>query len=317
MRVLMYAILVGLALLTGLSANAQDDGAEALPPLHTLWDYFDPAGTRERFEAIKGRAQTSGDTDYYLSLLTQIARTYGMEGQFRSAHSILDIVEPRLNAETPLARINYLLERGRAFRSAGEAKTARPLFLSAFALADSIGQSYLAIDAAHMMALVEDDQEERMRWSRRGLHLAETSDDPRAINWIGSISNNLGWDYHDRGEYDSALAAFERAVSVREQQGDPQRLQIARWSVGRCLRSLNRLDEALTIQIALLDEHTQAGARDGYVFEELAELYLLQGDSATAADYFGEAYRELSQDSSLMASEPERMARMKQLGGIQ
>ncbi|GAB4326525.1 MAG: tetratricopeptide repeat protein [Candidatus Zixiibacteriota bacterium] len=317
MRAVIYAIFVVVVTSIGPFASAQEIGAKALPALHTLWDYSDPAGTRERFQAIKRTAQLSGDDEYYLSLLTQIARTYGMEGQFTSAHSILDIVQPRLNASTPVARVNYLLERGRAFRSAGEIKKSLPLFENAFELADSIGQSYLAIDAAHMMALVVESRDDRMEWNRLGLRLADSSDDPRAINWAGSINNNLGWDYHEQGEYDSALAAFERAVAVREQQGDPNRLRIARWCVARCLRSLSRIDEALAIQTALLKEYTQEGTRDGYVFEELAELYLLKNDSATAATHFADAYRELSQDTSLMSGEAERMARMKRLAGLE
>ena len=51
---------------------------------------------------------------------------------------------------------------------------------------------------------------------------------------------------------------------------------------------------------------------DGYVLEELAELYLLKQDS-DAADYFARAHRCLCKDDWFAKNEPERLARVKNL----
>ncbi len=317
MKPIISVALLCLIMSTSLPSSAQDNAAEALPPLHTIWDYDDPAGTRERFDAICPEAEASGNKEYYLSLLTQIARTHGLEGQFDTAHALLDSVETQLSDNLPVATVNYLLERGRTFRSGGEVDKSVSLFERAYALADSTGQDYLAVDAAHMAALAVDNPDERMRWNQRGIKLAQRSDDPRTVNWLGSINNNIGWDYHDRGEYDSALAAFERALEAHQKQGDLQRLQVARWCVARCLRSLDRVNEALTIQMALLKEHQQQGTSDGYVFEELGELHLMKNDSTMAAGFFKEAYSQLSQVRWMMENESKRLARIKRQAGLE
>ena len=58
------------------------------------------------------------------------------------------------------------------------------------------------------------------KWTRtnRGLELAERS--PAAAYWAGPLLNNLGWEHFDGEEYEQALAAFERALAIREQDPD-------------------------------------------------------------------------------------------------
>ena len=47
--------------------------------------------------------------------------------------------------------------------------------------------------------------------------------------------------------------------------------RIARWCVARCLRSLDRTEEALAEQQALAAELEAIGETDAYVAEEIAE----------------------------------------------
>jgi tetratricopeptide (TPR) repeat protein len=145
------------------------------------------------------------------------------------------------------------------------------------------------------------------------LDYAEKSPQPRAQKWLASLYNNLGWTYHDLKQYDRALELFQKALTWREQQGDPTTIRIARWCVGRTLRSLNRVDEALAIQRALRNELQETGGKDGYVQEELGECLLLQG-SAEAQEHFALAYQILSQDPWLSENEPVRLERLKILG---
>lgn len=318
MKVAALLILAVIVLcLTARAAPASaEDHVDTLPALHTLWDYDEPAETRERFEAIRQQAEQSGDREYYLSLLTQIARTYGLEGNFDPSHALLDTVASALSDDMPVARVNYLLERGRAFRSGGDPAKALSLFTEAFDLAAATHQDYLAIDAAHMAALAVDSADTRMAWSMKGIALAESSSDSRARHWLGSIYNNVGWDYHDRGAYDTALTMFEKALTAREEESKQGPIDIAKWCIARTYRSQGRIDDAFAIQTALRDAHEKSGDDDGYVHEELGELYLLKNDSTKAAPEFREAYRLLSQDRWMMDNEGERMGRMKQLGDI-
>jgi tetratricopeptide (TPR) repeat protein len=164
-----------------------------------------------------------------------------------------------------------------------------------------------------MLAIVEPP-EQGLAWNMQALDLAERTPDPRAKKWLGSLCNNIGWIYHDAGQFDQALAMFEKALAYREAQGSEREARIARWCVARTLRSLGRVAEALAIQQALLEANQRDGATDGYGFEEVAECLLALGRPAEAQVYFARAYAELSRDPWLADSEPERLARLKTLG---
>ncbi len=292
-----------------------DERNDAALDFDAAWDYNDPAGTRERFEAL--RIQLQGDDGSQrtnrLQLMTQIARTHGLEGDFDAAHALLDEVEGQLGSLSTIEGVRYLLERGRVFRSSGEIDKALPLFEQAFDIGVPISADYHAIDAAHMMAIVVDSTEARRAWSYKGIEIAEASDQQRVRHWLGSIYNNLGWDYHGDGQFDEALEVFQKALAARQQEGEAKSIAVARWCVARCLRSVGQVTQALAIQQQLQADHIKAGTSDGYVSEELAELHLALGHSAESARYFGEAHRLLSQDKWLVANEGERLERLLKL----
>jgi tetratricopeptide (TPR) repeat protein len=276
-----------------------------------LWDYDNPAATEQRFRELLPRIQPGMPA--YLELLTQIARAQGLQRDFDAAHRTLDAVERALADGGERAHIRYLLERGRALNSAKQPERARPLFLEAWERASAAGEDFYAIDAAHMLAIV-DPPEQSLAWNLQALELAERTPDRRAKKWLGSLCNNMGWTYHDAGQYDQALALFERALAYREAQGQEREARIARWCVARALRSLGRVEEALAMQQALLEANQRDGANDGYGFEELAECLLALGRPAEARPYFARAYAELSRDPWLAKGEPERLERLKTLG---
>lgn len=284
-----------------------------LTDFDALWDYNDPAATEKKFRDLLPAAQASGDISYLAQLLTQIARTEGLQRKFDDAHRTLDQAQAMLTPDIKLAHVRYLLERGRVFNSSGKPSEARPLFIEALELAQQIGEDNYAVDAAHMMGIIEPP-ESALDWNLKALAMAESSTQPRARKWLGSLYNNIGWTYHDMKEYEKALDIFQKALAWREQAGDPATIRIAKWCVGRTLRSLNRIPEALKIQETLLAEQQQAGSNDGYVYEELGECLLALGQSDTAQPHFAHAYAELSQDAWLVVNESARLERLKKLG---
>lgn len=285
----------------------------ATPNFDDLWDYNQPAATEARFRALL--PEYVGLPERHAELLTQIARTQGLQRQFEAAHATLDAVQALLTDETVRAQIRYWLERGRVFNSAGQVAEAQPLFVAAWNLAQQAGEDFYAIDAAHMLGIVESAAEQQ-RWNLLALTLTEQTADPRAQQWVGSLSNNIGWSYFEQGEYTNALHYFTKALAARETQGDAIALRIARWCVAKTLRMLGQVEEALSIQTALLAEWQASGAEDGYVYEELGEGYLQQGDVAQATLFFALAYGALSQDDWLVANETARIARLKMLGQV-
>ncbi len=281
-----------------------------------LWDYNNPAETEKKFREILTKVKNSGDQSAYLQLLTQLARTQGLQMKFAEAHKILDEVEPMLKDDLAVAKIRYLLERGRTFRSSKQVEKSRDLFLKAYELALKNNEDDYAIDAAHMLGIIEP-YKEAQEWNELAMKLAEKSKDEKARGWLGSLYNNTGWNYHDNKEYDKAMELFKKNVEYHTQKKSVQQLMIAKWCVGRTLRSLGKTDEAIDAQLALMKELEERKLeQDGYVFEELGELYLIKNQNNEAKKYFAQAYDLLSKDIWLSENEKDRLDRLKKLGGL-
>jgi tetratricopeptide (TPR) repeat protein len=308
--------LLGLALLfAGAAAWAAPARAEALPDFDALWDYANPGATEARFRALLPEAEAAKDADYLAQLLSQIARTEGLQGRFDDAHRTLDRAEALLREDTNRARVRCLLERGRAFRSAKEPEKAKPLFLRAWDVARASALDGLAADAGHMLAITETGKAAEDR-SLATLAFAEASKDPAAQRWIGTLAHNLGWTYHDAGEFSKALAMFRKELAFRLERKQAGPTRIAKWSVARALRSLAQLDEALAIQRELEREIEPLPEKDGYVYEELAEILLAQKKDADATPYFAKAHALLAPKAKAEGIPPERIERLRTLGGV-
>lgn len=270
--------------------------------LEQLWDYHHPAASEARFKEVLEQADVKAE------VLTQIARAQGLQGHFEQARQTLESAQQRI--QTPREQICYWLELGRVLNSSGDPEGSRPYFLQAWELAQTEAEDFFAVDAAHMLGIVEPG--EGLEWNFKALSLARQSPEARARAWQASLHNNIGWTFHDRGQFDLALEHFRQALLEREKQGQARETLIARWCVGRCLRSLGRLEEALALQRTLLAEYQQRGEHDGYVYEELGEC-LLSENPGEARKFFALAYEHLSQDSWLRNNEPERLERLRQL----
>jgi tetratricopeptide (TPR) repeat protein len=274
------------------------------PDIDAYWEYSDPAASEARFRS----AFSEAEGDERLELLTQIARTYSLRSAFETAHQILDEVETQLKNAGSSPHIRYLLERGRTYNSSGDKSRAQDLFLEAWNLANSAHQEGLAVDATHMLAITFAGQPDAILWNQRGLEIAGRSQYAKAQALIPAMLNNTAWELHDQGRFTEALYYFEEAEKTWKARGKTEQIQIARWSVARCLRSLQSYEQALFIQHALESEHTSAGTADGFVFEEIAENLAALGQIQESQPYFKKAYDELSQDPWLRDHETSRLA---------
>jgi tetratricopeptide (TPR) repeat protein len=289
--------------------------AQNFPAIDSLWDYDKPQVTELKFRELLPAAEKSGNQSYYAELLTQLARTQSLQRKFDNAHDILNKAEQVIKGKNmPVAQIRYLLERGRTFNSANEKEKSATLFKEAYHKALFQNEDFYAIDAAHMLGIAEKPQEQ-LSWNIKAMDLAEKSTDTRAKKWLGSLYNNIGWTYHDLKDYVKALCLFEKALAWRTDQKDERGIFIAKWTIGRIYRSLDRIDEALKIQNGLLDEIQQKKLPpSGFVFEEIAECLLIKNKNTEAKEYFKTAYQILSKDIWLKANEPARLERLDQLG---
>lgn len=281
----------------------------------TLWDYQDPVTSAMRFQTQLAEAVASDDLPLELELITQLARTHSLRHQFDEAHQLLDAMTPRLTAHTERARLRWLLERGRCFNSAADKEAARPLFEQAWQLALALKEDYLAIDAAHMVAIAAPLEEQR-RWHQLAMALAERSSDEKARGWLPSLYNNQGWTLFELGRLEEARQYQQKCLAWHAQHHNPAKAFIARWSLARLTRAQGLHEQALTELTQLQAQMVEAGEpEDGYLFEELGENALALSDPA-AAEYFARAWFLLSQDPWLKANAAERLARLKQLAKL-
>jgi tetratricopeptide (TPR) repeat protein len=260
--------------------------------LAPLWDFNQPELSEQRFRA----ALASASPDDALILQTQIARTYGLRGDFERAQQILNSIQPQIAGASNEVRVRYELEFGRTMASSKHAadsqtpavkEQARARFLRALELAKSDHLDALAIDAVHMLAFVDTAPTDQLKWGEQALAIALSSSQPAARKWEGSLRNNVGYALHQLNRYDEALAQFQQAVVLRERGDDAEATRVAHWMVAWTLRALNRLDEALAIQLRLERECEAAGMPDPYVFDELEALYRARGDDVRAQEYAG------------------------------
>jgi tetratricopeptide (TPR) repeat protein len=273
--------------------------------LDTLWDYYNPEKSENSFRALLAK-----DPEYRAEILTQIARAQSLQGKFDEAHATLDEAE-HLTKDARI-KVRCLLERGRAFNSANQRDKARPLFLEAYTLASNISADFYTIDAAHMIAIVEP-LAEQIAWHEKALELCEATTDERAKKWLGSITNNTAWTYHDLGRFDEALETFQKALTWHEVNGKTDTIRIAKWSVARALRSLQRYQEALEIQRKLLEECETNFIQDGYVCEEIGECLLALKQNSEAKAHFAKAHEYLAQDPWFVKHESTRLERLEHL----
>ncbi len=284
-------------------------GSAMAVDIDALWNYTQPEVSEARFrEALK--TETGDDA---LELETQIARTFSMRREFAQAHAMLDTVQRRMSDKArPAVRIRYLLERGRTFRSANEVVKARPLFFEAWQIGDKEKLTLLAIDAAHMMGIVEAG-DEAQRWNERAMALAMSSNVPRSIRWRGSLANNMGHTERERGNLDAAMRHFQSSLTAFQLTRSNSQIRTAKWQIANVMRLQKRYDEALALQLVIETEAAEANEPDAYVFEEIAELYLVKNEPAKAKPYFAKAIEALSKDTWFAENEGDRLARMRQL----
>jgi tetratricopeptide (TPR) repeat protein len=277
--------------------------------LRPLWDFDDLDASEQRFRTLLAEESSEARR---AEALSQLARVEGLRRHFGEADGLLDEADG-LAGSSVAAQARVALERGRVRRSAGDAAAALPYFDAAYSLARRADEGFVAADAAHMAALAAQDRDAMLAWTKRGIDLAESSDD--ASYWAGPLLNNLGWAQYDAGEHAQALDAFERALQAREAAGDPAETEIARYAVGKALRALARPSEAAALLERAVAWTEAVGSPDGWFHEELAECYAALGRDADAREQARLALPLLERDDPSLSDDEERSARLRRLAG--
>jgi hypothetical protein len=159
--------------------------------LEPLWDPSKPEVSEQRLR----HALASATGDDALILRAQIARTYGLRGDFEKARTLLREIEPGIRTAGDEARARHQLELGRTFASAThppELRTrenkerARSSFEAALSIARAGQLDGLAIDAIPCLPATPLLGITPRAWRRLYRHLFATGSQVEA-----SIRNNL------------------------------------------------------------------------------------------------------------------------------
>lgn len=281
---------------------------ETLPNFDKAWDYNDPAGTETKFRKILSDTEKTAPTAYTAELLTQIARCQGLQDKFAAANHTLDRVETMLRPELHRAEVRYLLERGRVFNSSGDPKKALPLFNRAWELGKSAGEANLALDALHMIAIVQPTAAGKVEWNLKGIEEIEKTHAERG--WLPAFYNNLGEAYAEEADYEKALKAFQNLAAIDSRHGRSPDMYTQK-DIAKMLRKLGRTHEAMEIIKPIYDQLDQKKQPDGWIDEEMAECLLAENKSAEARPLFRRAYDALRTDPWVLKNDPAKLVRLK------
>lgn len=256
-----------------------------LPPFNEVWVFQDAKESEEKFKALMSLSKEK-DLAYYAELIGHLGRSISLQKRYDDAHKILDLAIPILTDDMILANIRYNLERGRVYFWQLNRSKASAFFQTAMNLAIEHGEDFLAVDIAHMIAIVPEKHENQIPLHKKALELAENSSCPKARVWLATLNNNIGYSYQMLTQHDLALSHFKKALELRIHYDRPS--FFAKWAVARAYRLANNPKKGLEILMQLYDE--QQNGSIGHVFLEQAECELLLDKSSESKANFGKAY---------------------------
>ena len=201
--------------------------------LDALWKFDDPMASAERFAIAASEPRRSELVRAELE--TQRARALGLQARFAEADALLESLEPAFGR----LAVRILLERGRLRNTEGLPEESIALFEEALNLARLDDELFLAVDAAHMLAVVDASRSEQ--WTEEAFADLGRTEDPRTLRWGVALHNNRGWMLFEAGRPAEALGEFEAAVEDADRYGTADQQFAAQWALGRCLREVGRV----------------------------------------------------------------------------
>jgi len=297
------------------------DSLEKFQDLDRFWSPVDPAGSEAAFRALMSDAEklVGRDRCHLIELHCLIGRSEALQNKFSEARASLERAEALLEEEQAAyrvsARIRWLIEKGRLHILEKTPSQATRLFSEAWSLSINSGEDYFAVEIAQLMAATEP-QKTQQEWIKRAIEIAENSPLQKTKRWLGGLYTSLGWKLYDLRQFENALGAFQKALRHHKALGTPREAFVAQWTIGKVLRAQGKIEDALSIQKALLSELGIGGVRDGRLYEELAECLQALKRTTEAQLYFELAFRELSGDEWIKDNQPLKLKRMKDLGKV-
>ncbi len=250
-----------------------------------------------------------------IGTLTQLARVQNLQEKSDEAKATLEKARTLLSGcqdgkSKVHAEIRLILEDGRHLWLARNPAKAQNFFNQAWTMASESNEAFFAIDAAIMLSLCQPRKSQN-EWLQKALSLAESTTDEQGKLWLTQVYVLNGWHSFDFRRFDEALDNFKKALARPRGNGERSDLFMIRWCVGRALRALNRVAEALEVQTQIKTDLSIIGRVNGYVFLELAECLQLLQRVEEAKAFFELAYKDLSMNPWFSDNNPTELRRMQ------
>lgn len=221
------------------SAPQPEDAATLLERGDGYFDRRDLDNATRLYELAVLAASGVSDTARYVEAASQAAVVHFLSGNPDKAKEWLTVATARVDRAHGEAWVRWLIARGVGERHDKYIERALATFEEAYDAAREDGMGVRAVQAAYWAAVTATD-ERAVRWCRRAIEVAPSLGQERLT---ATLWSQLAWMLEERGLYDDAVVAFQRARS-ETRVDDGRGLLIADWSVGHALRLAGRPQEA-------------------------------------------------------------------------
>ncbi len=219
-------------------------------------------------------------------------------------NKILNNLDESLHPEV----ISYLInQKGTVYRYLSEFKRALELHQSGLELAQKINNKEFEVFSLNMIGVVyrrTDAIKTALDYNQRALEVAESIKNPSTHikRNINVALNSIGNLYKLLGQYDLAIAQFQRALELEGRLENKLGLAINNQNIGDCLEQKGDLDGALVQYQKALALNEEINNTYGKVFSKngIAQIYLKR-------DNYQEALSLLEQLAEPVAKEKDKL----------
>jgi tetratricopeptide (TPR) repeat protein len=279
-----------------LAVGACAEESDGLATADAVFNARRYAEARELYVQVAERAEGATRVE----ALAQVARCELLAERKDEGRVWLDKAREAADEEEPLGWSRYLGVRGRFEWKDEELEKAKATFVAMYAYCEEHGLHDRAVDAAHMVAIV-GDAEDQVAWAHKGIAAAEAGG---FEGWLGPLWNNLGWTHEHAGRHEEALDAYRKARHYHWKTGGEVNKLAADWAVGHTLRLLGRHDEArqwLRPVLAWAERRSMEAEEDveraewiGHACRDLGLAAFAQGRRDEARELLGRAHTLLA-----------------------
>jgi tetratricopeptide (TPR) repeat protein len=209
--------------------------------------------------------------------LAQLARVHLQLNRKDEGRGWLRNAAQKAMDSDPMGWSRYLGVRGRFEWKDDDLAASRKTFNEMFVYCNTNALWSRAVDAAHMIAIVAENPEEQIEWSRKGIEAAESGG---VESWLGPLWNNLAGTYYDMKQYDSALTCYIKAREYHWRFSGEVAKLYADYHVGMANRLAGNLDEAEKWLRPVLAwaERLENHSAVGQACEDMAEIRISRGN---------------------------------------